>query len=100
VRSNGSFWSATILAAVLSVVARGAYALAQPPETTSVAEHCPGYASHVKAARSYLARGERTHALKEFLQARKALELCIEKDEEAENQTASVFGLTGYPDSD
>ena len=99
-RLNRNFWSTTILAAALSVFAGGAYALEQPPGTTSVAEHCPAYASHVKAARSYLARGERQRALDEFLEARKALEMCIEKDEEAENQTASVFGLIPSPDSD
>src|ERR1700683_1670835 len=86
-----------ILVVARTIVASRAHALEPAPDTSTVAEYCPRYASNVKAARSHLSRGERKRALDEFLRARKALESCIEKDKEAENQTASVFGLTECP---
>ena len=64
--------------AILIVVILGARALgATAAETESTTPgSCPGYVSHLRSARTYLARGDRKAATTELRQAEQALDSC------------------------
>jgi hypothetical protein len=51
---------------------------------------CPGYVSHLRRARSFLAEGNRTAAVSELEQAKVALESCVRDD--TTGGTAGVVG--------
>jgi hypothetical protein len=50
---------------------------------SSASGTCPGYVQHLRQARVYLDRGERTSALAELRRAREELQACLRNDEGA-----------------
>jgi hypothetical protein len=52
------------------------------PAAEGLASHgrCPGYVNHLRAARNYLARGQREAAAEQLRAAEKALEQCLHSE--------------------
>jgi len=68
----------TILAAALLASTLAGSSLARADDSKNVIDDCPGYADHLRIARAYLERSDRTNALVELKQARELLRECEE----------------------
>ena len=66
----GRVTTAVVLSGVLAVGSAGA-------ESGDLASSCPRYTAHLRSARAYLERGDRTGAQAELQRAQQALQECM-----------------------